>query len=159
DERLGERLLGRLLSPGGPRYDSILIDEAHTFEPCWFRCCVAALKDPDNGNLAIVADANQKLYTRRVFTWKSVGVNVASSRTVSKRWHLDRNYRNTKEVLASAACVLEGGPEDPEAAFPSVPPTTALRTGPRPLLLRTADPIEAACRLVEARCRDWGDRP
>lgn len=79
-------------------WDSILIDEAHTFHPEWFRCCVNALKDPEHGSLTIVSDGSQNLYQRTKFTWKSVGISASGRRTRK----LSQNYRNTQEILSAA---------------------------------------------------------
>ncbi|MEA5522887.1 nuclease-related domain-containing DEAD/DEAH box helicase [Limnoraphis robusta] len=52
DEVLGDRLLEELDHiPAEQKWDAVLVDEAHTFHPNWFKCCAAALKDPDNGDL------------------------------------------------------------------------------------------------------------
>ncbi len=58
------------------KWDAVLVDEGQTFQPNWFKCCVAALKDSENGDLLIVSDKSQSLYQRRNFTWKSVGVKA-----------------------------------------------------------------------------------
>jgi hypothetical protein len=77
-ESYGKRLVGALLSANGwseaERYDAILIDEAHDFDPDWFRCCTKALRDPQSSDLVIAVDGAQSLYGRPpAFTWKSVG--------------------------------------------------------------------------------------
>ncbi|EAW35195.1 DEAD/DEAH box helicase [Lyngbya sp. PCC 8106] len=132
DEVLGDRLLEELDHiPAEQKWDAVLIDEAHTFHPNWFKCCAAALKDPENDDLLIVSDRSQSLYKRHPFTWKSVGIK-AQGRTR----RLNQNYRNTEEIL-SAAWDLVKSPsveEDEEEAFPLVEPSAALRTGKRPTL-------------------------
>jgi hypothetical protein len=63
DEAVGDRLLESLsLIPVEQRWDAVLVDEAHTFHPNWFKCCAAALKDTENGDLFIVSDRSQSLY-------------------------------------------------------------------------------------------------
>ncbi len=80
------------------KYDAILIDEAHDFDPDWFRCATGLLKGGEQGDLLIAVDGAQSLYERGgSFTWKSVGVR-ASGRTR----RLSRNYRNTKQILEFA---------------------------------------------------------
>jgi superfamily I DNA and RNA helicase len=132
DEVLGDRLLEELDHiPVEQKWDAVLIDEAHTFHPNWFKCCAAALKDPENDDLLIVSDKSQSLYKRQKFSWKSVGIK-AQGRTR----RLNQNYRNTEEIL-SAAWDLVKSPsveEDEEEAFPLVEPSAALRTGKRPTL-------------------------
>jgi hypothetical protein len=132
DDVLGEKLLEALNElPVEEKWDSILVDEAHTFCPSWFQCCVAAIKDPENGDLMIVSDASQNLYNRGKFTWKSVGIK-AQGRTKK----LDRNYRNTQEILSAAWSVLPHSKEEDEedVTFPVVKPSAAVRNGSRPVL-------------------------
>jgi Nuclease-related domain/AAA domain len=75
-ESYEKRLVGALLSANGwseaERYDAILIDEAHDFDPDWFRCCTKALRDPQSSDLVIAVDGAQSLYGRPPsLTWKS----------------------------------------------------------------------------------------
>lgn len=138
DEYVGQQTLETLKSyHQQQKWDAILIDEAHTFIPIWFQCCVQALKDPENGDLMIVADGSQSIYKRSDFTWKSVGIK-AQGRTISKKFDLDRNYRNTKEILTAAWNILKTGPkvaqnsDSDEITFPIVEPSQALRQGKFP---------------------------
>lgn len=99
----GERWLAELTerrTGEAGKYDTILVDEAQDFSPVWFRCVVAALKDPEHGDLLIVHDSSQGLYGDRKVRWKDVGVR-AQGRT--ERRDLSRNYRNTGEILSLAA--------------------------------------------------------
>ena len=118
------------------KWDTILIDEAHTFESSWFTCCVNALKDKENGNLMIVADGTQSLYQRKQFTWKSVGVKA-----VGRSRKLTQNYRNTQEILSAAWSVVSSDFKNSEEiedldidSFPLVKPQDCLRTGKVPIL-------------------------
>jgi len=120
------------------KWDAILIDEAHTFYSSWFNCCVNALKDPENGNLMIVADGTQSLYQRKKFSWKSVGVKA-----VGRSRKLTQNYRNTQEILSAAWAVVASDIENSEeiedldATFPLVKPQDCLRKGKVPILKTT----------------------
>ncbi|MGB3193240.1 MAG: 3'-5' exonuclease [Limnoraphis sp.] len=138
DEIIGDRLLEVLaLMPPGGKWDSLLVDEAHTFYPAWFKCCAAALKDPENGDLLIVSDKSQSLYQRQKFTWKSVGIKAQGR--VRK---LNRNYRNTSEILSAAWDMVQSlstEDEDDDEAFPLVKPEAALRHGKKPVLHLVAD--------------------
>jgi superfamily I DNA and RNA helicase len=143
DECLGQKVLERLNSYGdNQKWDVILIDEAHTFPAIWFKCCVNAIKDKENGDLMIVADGNQKLYKLPDFRWKDVGVK-AQGRTVSKKFDLDKNYRNTQEILSSALAILDranGSMElldEEEITFPLVQPQKSSRNGDKPKLYAT----------------------
>lgn len=164
DELMGEILLKKIISlPIHQKWDAVLVDEAQTFFPSWLKCCVTALKDSDNGNLMLVADGNQGLYKRSGFTWKSVGVK-AVGRTTSKKYHLDKNYRNTQEILEGAWSVInhaqnQAGNIEPldksdtsEVQFPLVEPRAAMRQGNRPVLhiqqTKTQE-VEAVIRQIQ----------
>ncbi len=131
------------------KWDSVLVDEAHTFSPDWFLCCVAALKDPQDGDLLVVSNGSQSLYKRRKFTWKSVGIKATGQR--SKKLH--QNYRNTQEILTAAWSVVKpvGGDvmvED-DITFPIVEPEAALRKGAKPMLHLSGSKCEAVEALVK----------
>ncbi len=144
DPFLGAQLLSRLQQlPVDRRWDAVLVDEAHTFDESWFPCCVAALKDREDGDLLIVSDRNQGLYQRREFSWLSVGIQA---RGRSKR--LSQNYRNTQEILSAAWAVLRPSESKPDTAFPTVEPSAALRQGEVPVLHLNSSKLEAVTRLV-----------
>lgn len=103
DEELGVRLLAQLEKQSDTllKCDTVLVDEAQDFEPNWFRCLLAAMKDPENGDLLIVADGCQSLYRRHKISWSHLGIK-ARGRTVFSGFRLDRNYRNSREIIALA---------------------------------------------------------
>ncbi len=144
---LGEKVLAKLRSlPPEHRWDSVLVDEAHTFSQSWFPCCVGALRNPVDGDLLIVSDGSQSLYKRRKFTWKAVGINAVGAR--SKR--LAQNYRNTQEILAAAWDVLQHTDKtDTDATFPAVEPSAALRSGPKPTIRLTRSKAAAGKAAIE----------
>lgn len=147
DVLLGEKVLANLQQrPEADRWDSIMVDEAHTFTREWFECCVAGLKDPENGDLVVVSDGNQSLYSRSKFTWKSVGIK-AQGRTMK----LAQNYRNTKEILEAAWTVVKKTDQDltDDATFPTVMPEAALRQGPKPTLYQAGTKYRAVDVVVE----------
>ncbi|MBP6601361.1 MAG: AAA family ATPase [Verrucomicrobiales bacterium] len=82
-------------------FDAVLVDEAQDFEPNWFTCLLRSMKDPEKGDLLIVADAAQGLYRRSRISWKALGIKAAG-RSHSQRFDLDRNYRNSTEILTLA---------------------------------------------------------
>ena len=144
DPFLGAQLLNQLQQlPVDRRWDSVLVDEAHTFDQSWFPCCVAALKDREDGDLLIVSDRNQGLYQRSEFSWQSVGVKA---RGRSKR--LSQNYRNTQEILSAAWAVLRPSEGKPDNAFPTVEPSAALRQGAVPVLHLNSSKLGAVTQLV-----------
>lgn len=134
--------------PVEQKWDAVLVDEGHTFHPNWFKCCAAALKDAENGDLFIVSDRSQSLYNRQKFTWRSVGIKAQGR--VRK---LNQNYRNTQEILSAAWELVQSSSveEDDEEAFPLVEPSAALRTGKRPTLQRCENrkaEVESAISLT-----------
>ena len=104
DATLGSRLLEHLRQHGGDsrKYDAILVDEAQDFPPIWYSCILEALNDPLDGDLLIVCDGNQGIRLIGVVSWKALGIK-AVGRTIHQAFDLDRNYRNTREILRLAA--------------------------------------------------------
>ena len=45
--------------------------------------------------------AAKSLYRKRDFTWADAGIH-ASGRVINRKFDLDRNYRNTAEILRAA---------------------------------------------------------
>ncbi len=145
DELMGSILLERLENGYGDaeRYDAVLIDEAQDFVPSWFQCALAAMSDPNEGNLLIVGDGSQGLYRKNKISWKSLGVE-ARGRTIHTKYDLDKNYRNTKEIVDLASIFIENttedGSRDLQAAdgivAMSVDPEKAIRSnGQKPILI------------------------
>jgi AAA domain/UvrD-like helicase C-terminal domain/Nuclease-related domain len=162
EEAFGERLLQRLQNGAGDaqRYDAVFIDEAQDFSRTWFQCAKLALKEPDDGDLLIVGDGSQSLYRRRRFTWADAGIN-AVGRTINKRFDLDKNYRNTREILKIAAAFVAaeagpGGPDDPELRLQIIrpDPDVALRSGPLPEML-VAPSVDDELQLAAGRIAFW----
>jgi hypothetical protein len=159
EERFGARLLERLEHGAGEahRYDAVFIDEAQDFCRSWFQCARLALKEPDDGDLLIVGDGSQSLYRRRSFTWAEAGVN-AVGRTINKRFDLDKNYRNTREILKVAAAFVAAadGPDDPESRLQIIrpDPAVALRSGPPPEML-AASALDGELQLVADKIVAW----
>lgn len=132
-----QRLLAALsrtleLAPTADRYDAVLVDEAHDFDPAWLRLVVQALKDRQDGHLLLAVDGAQSLYgRRRDFTWKSVGI-----RAQGRSQRLTANYRNTREVLRFAweltqADLAETDTSDDEP-IQRLRPEEGRRSGPPP---------------------------
>lgn len=162
-EELRVRLLLDKLKAGrgeAGRYDAVLIDEAQDFDPRWFTCVKLALKDPEIGDLLIALDGGQNLYRRKTFTWKSVGVN-AVGRVISRlAYDLDRNYRNTRQILTVAApfaIVNVTDDEDDELQSYRIDPAWAVREGPLPKTY-AANTREAEADAIVRRVKDWLSR-
>ena len=159
EEVFGERLLQRLQHGEGEahKYDAVFIDEAQDFSKSWFACAKLALKEPDDGDLLIVGDGSQSLYRRRGFTWREAGVN-AQGRTINTRFDLDKNYRNTREIMKVAADFVSTSDEqnDPESGLQIIRPNPdiALRSGPAPEML-TAATVEGEFQIAVKKIIAW----
>jgi len=150
DATLGSRLLEHLRQHGGDsrKYDAILVDEAQDFPPIWYSCILEALNDPLDGDLLIVCDGNQGIRLIGVVSWKALGIK-AVGRTIHQAFDLDRNYRNTREILKLAAHFTTKNARNNEDSISIVPvdPNQAIRRGPKPILLRCKDHADE-CRRV-----------
>ena len=160
EEAFGERLLQRLQHGEGEAnniYDAVFIDEAQDFSKTWFLCAKLALNEPDDGDLLIVGDGSQSLYRRRRFTWRDAGVH-AVGRTINTRFDLDKNYRNTREILKIAAefVSVDIEPNDPESSLQIVrpDPNVALRSGPLPRMLAVPT-VERELRVAVEEISAW----
>ena len=104
NEELGDRFLTMLENGCADtrRYDAVLIDEAQDFAVSWFKCVLEAMKEPNDGDLVIVGDGSQGLYGSSKVSWKEIGIN-ARGRTISAKFDLDKNYRNSREIVELAA--------------------------------------------------------
>ena len=141
-QELGERFLaelGRGEAAAARSFDTVLIDEAQDFESSWFRCVLAAMKDPAHGDLLIVGDGNQGVYRRGKISWRALGIQ-ARGRTISGRFDLDVNYRNSREiavlaqVFASETAADGPADEDTIGAVPLRPGKCPRATGRMPIL-------------------------
>jgi len=143
-------LLEHLRNHGGDarKYDAILLDEAQDFPSVWFSCILEALNDPLDGDLLVVCDGNQGIKMIDSVSWKSLGIK-AIGRTIHQVFDLDRNYRNTKEILRLAAHITMKNVKDNEDSISIVPvnPSQAIRSGPKPILLKCKDHADECNRL------------
>jgi hypothetical protein len=128
DTQLGEALLSHLKAgaPDSGRFDTILIDEAQDFDPAWYRCVLAAMKNPSNGDLLIVGDGSQGLYKRQKVSWKQLGIQAAG-----RAQYLTQNYRNTRPIIALATSFANRSSEmsDDGLVSPLVDPDQCIRLG------------------------------
>ncbi|RXE56026.1 hypothetical protein ABH15_07460 [Methanoculleus taiwanensis] len=152
DEHLGHRLKEQLSSRVGDfrAYDAVLVDEAQDFHPIWFSCILLAMKDPYDGDLLIVCDGNQGIRPVGTVSWKSVGIK-AQGRTIHRALDLDRNYRNTREILKLASHFASQDTQFNEDSFGIIPvdPYQAQRTGSKPFLVQCADHHDECQKTLE----------
>ncbi|MBD2772009.1 nuclease-related domain-containing DEAD/DEAH box helicase [Iningainema tapete] len=143
NEELGERFL-KILEQGCSdtrRYDTILIDEAQDFADSWYKCVLEAMVEPNDGDLIIVGDGNQSLYRKTKVPWSHIGIN-AKGRTIYKKFDLDKNYRNSREIveLATLFSTPTEQSEQTENAILSLfvdPEKCQRRTGIKPALVKS----------------------
>ena len=150
DTSIGYRLLEHLRAHRGDsrKYDAILVDEAQDFAPEWFSCVLEALDDPLDGDLLIVCDGNQGIHRFGPLSWKSLGIR-AQGRTIHQAFDLDRNYRNTREILRLAAHFTAKNVKDNEDSISIVPvdPSQAIRRGVKPILINCQDHADECNRI------------
>lgn len=152
DEHLGERLFNHLNSRLGDfrKYDAILIDEAQDFHPNWFSCILLAMTDPYDGDLLIVCDGNQGIRPIEGVSWKSLGIR-AQGRTLHRALDLDKNYRNTQEILklASLFAVKESNFDEDSFGIIPVNPDQAIRKGKKPFLIQGVDHRDECQKTIQ----------
>jgi hypothetical protein len=153
EEAYGMRILQRLEdgSSDGRSFDAVLVDEAQDFEKSWLKCAKTALKEPDDGDLVIVGDGAQMLYSRSTFTWRDAGIH-AIGRTIVNRFDLERNYRNTREILQAAlpfAAQSPGGAEHSSRTSMLLTADTARRSGIKPIILPAASRKNECTQIVD----------
>lgn len=146
-DNFGHRVLSNVAAIAEQdKYDAIFIDEAQDFHPTWLESAVKALKDPEEGDLIVVADGNQGLYHPAEFRWIDVGIK-ARGRVI----HLKRNYRNTEQIMHVAKHFAEDQ-QDTGEHIVSIMPQNSIRNGPAPLVVRAAnrsDEVEKVVGIVK----------
>lgn len=147
----GARLLEDLRKQGDAArvFDTVLIDEAQDFEPSWFQCAMAAMKDPADGDLVIVADGSQRLYRRTGLSWKALGIKAAG-RTISARYDLDKNYRNTPQIAELAFGYSSNEKNEDGITSVQVEPCTCRRhSRSKPVMVAAASPADQVSAALE----------
>jgi hypothetical protein len=75
DAELGHRFKKLLEEYPIPEYDAVCIDEGQDFEPVWFQCADLVMKDRENGDMLIVTDGKQDIYSRKKVSWSKIFPN------------------------------------------------------------------------------------
>lgn len=153
NEDLGKRFKERLTYMESERYDAILIDEAQDFATSWFECVLEAMNDPYDGDLLIVGDGSQGIYSgNKKIKWKDIGIK-AVGRVEYKKFDLDKNYRNSSEIIelasifASQENIDDGGENSMLSLF--VDPKKCQRSnGIKPILLKSASREEESNKVI-----------
>jgi len=150
DEELGERLHDLLKSKNGDyrKYDAVLIDEGQDFPPIWYKCALSAMKDPNDGDLLIALDENQSIKRKGEYIWKNMGIYVqGGGRSSNIKLGLDKNYRNTRQILELAHNFAVLNKESSTNTF-KVIPSCAIRDGLKPLLIRCNNHADEGIKTV-----------
>lgn len=140
NRELGDRFLNVLEQGKGDsgKYDVVMIDEAQDFESSWFKCVLEAMQEPLDGDLLIVGDGSQGLYPRGQLSWKAIGIK-AKGRTYYTKFDLDKNYRNSREIVKLASIFASQSKEDTDTIISiQVDPNKCIRsTGIKPVLVKS----------------------
>ncbi|MFV9505156.1 MAG: 3'-5' exonuclease [Oscillochloridaceae bacterium umkhey_bin13] len=137
-ERLRRRALELAEAETVKPYQAILIDEAQDLSPVALRFLVASVCSVQG--IYLTADASQSLY-QRGFSWQQIHADLhMRGRSVVLR----RNYRNTAEITAACAAILQGsGAGDDE----SLEQEASAHRGHVPTILGTDDYAEEADQM------------
>lgn len=108
-------------------YDVIVVDESQDFSANQIRAILNQLKEQHS--ITFVLDTAQRIYARG-FTWTEVGVVIRPENS----HRLENNYRNTKQIAAFAASLLDGIEVDDDLTLPNLAKCKA--DGSKPTILR-----------------------
>jgi len=156
NEELGERFKAKLEKgcKDSHRYDAILIDEAQDFAISWFKCVLEAMVDPNDGDLVIVGDGSQGLYTgNKKIIWNKIGINAVGSRTIKSKFDLDKNYRNSREIVELAS-IFARPPQTDNLGEDTIlslfvdPEKCQRHTGIKPVLVKSANRHEESTKVL-----------
>ena len=110
-------------------YDVAIVDECQDFSANQLRAIRHHIAEEHS--VTFVIDTFQRIYARG-FTWRESGFDMREEN--ARYYLLTRNYRNTAEIAAFAAGILEGMDADPDGALPNLNGT--IRNGDKPVVLR-----------------------
>ena len=140
-----------------PQYDVVIIDEAQDLPPSHLHLAAQLIPDySESRSLTLLADPAQSIYYRGI-SWKEAGINIRGGRTRT----LAKNFRNTRRILEAARPVLEGC-TDLKREDEYIPPTSAHRAGPLPVLFghsRESEAMQFIVQKIIRLCRDGNYRP
>ena len=108
-------------------YDVVVVDESQDFSANQLRAIGHHLAE--DHAVTFVIDTAQRIYARG-FTWAEAGYTVRPQRSHMLR----RNHRNTREIAAFAAGVLDGMGIEGDGALPNL--DNARSRGPLPVILK-----------------------
>lgn len=131
-------------------YQAVVIDEAQDLSPVSLRFLLALV--PSLEGVYLTADASQSLY-QRGFSWKQIHADL---KVTGRTLLLKRNYRNTEQIIAACATILEGTSAGDAECLAQEP---SAYQGEIPTIILT-DSVEQESRLIHSffieaakRCR------
>lgn len=107
-------------------YDIVVVDESQDFSANQLRAIQHHLADEHA--VIFVIDTAQRIYARG-FTWAEAGFSIAPNRS----HRLQENHRNTRQIAAFAAGILDGMTVDVDGMLPDL--NAAQTNGPVPQVL------------------------
>lgn len=131
--------------PDEHKFDHVMIDEVQDFDRSWL---LAAAHIP-RVSLSMAGDLAQRIY-RRSFSWRSVGIELRSSRSRL----LGGSHRTTRQIVDVAQYIVEGDElsTDPDYVAPALPS----RDGPKVRLIIGEEPRDAYDRGYEYIASEFG---
>jgi superfamily I DNA/RNA helicase len=83
--------------PDFEAYDAVIVDEAQDLRPVELQVVSLLAGGANARNLVLLADPAQSIYYKGI-PWKDGNIRIAGTRS----FFLDRNYRNTQQILQAA---------------------------------------------------------
>jgi superfamily I DNA/RNA helicase len=111
-------------------YDAVIVDEAQDLRPVELQVVSLLAGGASARNLILLADTAQSIYYQGV-PWKEGGVHIAPARSLA----LDRNFRNSRQILQAAWSLAEDGISD-DLDGEIISPQVAEHDGPKPIVVR-----------------------
>ncbi|WP_040474217.1 3'-5' exonuclease [Marinobacter algicola] len=125
-------------------YDVLIVDEAQDFSANQIRALLSYAHD--RSSTTFVLDTVQRIYSRG-YSWREVGVTVRPENSIT----LENNYRNTRQIAALAAGLLDNVPTDDDSAMPDF--DASEKEGDMPVLLvgKYSSQLENALEFIRNR--------
>lgn len=138
DQEFGSRLYQQIILHKAEfhPYDAIFIDEGNEYSPSWFQCAREALKNPEHGDLFIIADGQKGFRGPGGIKWNDIGIHIRGHIN-HQGIHIEKNYQNTREILNLARLFLLPIIEDEEEEYNKLVSAfdSHTRSGLKPLLI------------------------
>lgn len=124
--------------------DDVIVDEAQDLTPLDLRVLQRLIRGAPGElkTLLVLGDAAQSLYSRG-FSWNQVGLNMRG-----RSYTLKTNYRNTREVAATALSIAQRNTHLKDQGE-LIDMESVQRSGPRPILIRFDEAHQARRFLIE----------